>query len=122
MNPEPEDGERLDLSPFDPAADDQALERLVVRIRTAATPELLRRQRSRSVEGWLVGMRWPILAASTMLALVSVLALLTRQVPASAQSDAVAAGLGIPSACASWAYAVDRPSMGELLEGKGDKR
>lgn len=122
MDREPDGADRLDLAPLDPAPDDLALERLVQRIRSAAAPELLRRQHSLGLEGQLMGLRRPVLAACAVLALTSVLALWTSRVPASSKRDAVLTGLGVPATLAGWTGTAVRPTVGDLVTGGGRSR
>jgi hypothetical protein len=116
MSHEPDgSADRMDLSPLDPLGDDESLERFVGRVRAAATRELLRRQAPPRLGDLIVRMRRPILAASGLLALASLLVLLTVQPSRRQPDDAVATALGVPGVCADWAYSTGRPSVGELL-------
>jgi hypothetical protein len=121
MDREPDGMDRLDLSPLDPAPDDLALERLVRRVRVAATSELLRRQRELGLEGQLVGLRRPVLAACAVLALTSAIVLWTSRSPAPATTkrDAVLSGLGVPTALAEWTGTTVRPTVDDLVTGGG---
>ena len=105
----------LDVSPLDPAPDEEALARLARRIRTAATAELVRRQAAIGVGGMIIRLRGLILAASGALAVASVLVLATVERPATSMEGSVIEALGVPSAFAPWVYGTDRPTPGELL-------
>ncbi len=110
-----EAADRMDLSPLNALESDEALERFVGRVRTAATRELLRRQAPPRLDAMIVRMRRPILATSGLLAAASLLVLLTLHLPSARSSDAVATAMGVPGVLADWAYAVEQPSLGELI-------
>jgi len=108
--------ERVDLSPLDPLGDEQALDRFVARVRTAATGELLRRQAPPRLVELIARMRRPILAASGLLAVASLIVLLAVRLPHPRTGDAVATAMGVPDVLAGWTYAASQPSVGDLLE------
>jgi hypothetical protein len=122
MDREPGDTDRLDLSPLDPAPNDLALERLVQRVRTAAAAELLRRQRELGLEGQLVGLRRPVLAACAVLALTSAIVLWTSRTPTATKRDAVLTSLGVPTALTQWTGTTVRPTVDDLVTGDGGSR
>lgn len=105
------DGERLDLSALD---DPDRFDRLVGRIRQAATPELLRRQAKMSIWGAFAQWRRAILVASSGLAIVSIVVLALIR-PTTSTEYTLAESLGIPQ---SWAASIERgenPGPGDIL-------
>lgn len=115
-------GERIDLSPLDPTADEEALHRYVLRVRTAATAELVRRQNAAGLWVTIVLGRRPILAACGIIAVVSIAVLLAIPRGAAYRTESVAEALGIPKAYASWISAAERPAPGEILEAEGSRQ
>ena len=83
---------------FDPLTGPEALDRHVRGIRAAARSELARRQAARGVRGIIVHWRWPILATSALMAVISVAALLEARATSERPDNASAAARGIPSA------------------------
>ena len=113
--------ERVDLSALDPCEDPERFERLVRGIRRAATPELMRRQGALGLWGELARWRRPILAASGVLAIASVLVLATVR-PSSSTRSFAAETLGIPAEWAHWIESGDRPGPADLLSAEWSER
>jgi hypothetical protein len=113
-----DDADRLDLAPLDPPADTARFERLVREVRCAATPELVRRQLSSTLWGQIARWRRPVLAASGLVALVSVIVLAVAR-PSSATSATsqitLVEAFGVPSQVARWVQASEKPTPGDLL-------
>jgi hypothetical protein len=108
------DSDRLDLSPLDPRTDALRFERLVREVRRAATPELVRRQAGLTLWGQIARWRRPILAASGLVALVSVIVLAVAHPSATSQTT-LAEAFGVPSQVARWVQANEKPTPGDLL-------
>jgi len=108
------DPDRLDLTPLDPRADAASFERLVREVRRAATPELVRRQAGLSLWGQIARWRRPILAASGLMALASVIVLVVAHPPTTKQTT-LAEAIGVPNQVARWVQAPDKPTPGDLL-------
>jgi hypothetical protein len=106
--------DRIDLTPLDPRADAVRFERLVREVRCAATPELLRRQARLTPWSQIARWRRPILAASGMLALASVIILALIH-PSTTTQMTLAEAIGVPSQVAGWVQATEKPSPGDLL-------
>jgi hypothetical protein len=105
----------VDLSPLDPTAEPQHLDRVVARIRAAAEPELLRRRRAVGIWGEFARWRRGILVASGALAVASLLAIVLIQPPAESAEESNSV-LGIPAQYASWIQGEEQPGPADLLE------
>ena len=107
--------ERVDFAALDPRAEGEHFDRLVARIRTAATPELLRRQEA-ALGLWGTFARWrrTILATSAALALASVLTLVLVE-PQAGDSGEAGTILGLPDPWAEWVQNDAEPGPGDLL-------
>lgn len=91
--------DRLDLSALDPTQDNERWESLIAAIRERAAPELALRS-ERSVIGVLGYWAWPVLAAASLIALLSGGALaLLRPTPVYA---GVVEALGLSEPVAVW--------------------
>jgi hypothetical protein len=115
------DREPLDLSPLDPTADSESLERIVRRIHAAAASELLRRRSGPALIDLIVRWRRPILAASLLLAVASGAVLMTVRQPVLKDETTLAESLGVPRVWAGWIDVDDRPAPGELLKADGSE-
>jgi hypothetical protein len=119
---EDREGKGVDYAPLDPWRDSAAWEGFVRRIRTAATPELLRRQAAQSWGGVIVLWRRPILALSGLLAVVSIALLLTTGKPRSTTGTPLTEALGLSGSWAAWVGTGEQPSADELLGSKEGTR
>jgi hypothetical protein len=121
-----EEERALDLRALDPERDEAHFERLIQRVRRAATPELIRRQEGAAAGGaldlWSLIAQWRrgLLVASGALAAASLLVLLLVQ-PASTTSTTLAESLGVPETVVQWLEAGEQPGPGEFLRAQGSE-
>ncbi len=113
--------EPIDLSPIDPMADGERLERFVRGVRAAAAEELLRRRSGPTLADLIFRWRRPILAAALLLAMVSGTVLMTVRQPDLEDEPTLAETLGVPRAWAGWVTGDNRPAPGELLDADGSQ-
>ncbi len=116
---------RIDFSALDPCAGEADFARVLMRIRTAATPELMRRQeaargagRGLAVLGEVARWRRWVLAAAAALAVASAAVLATIH-PASTAHDAgdsFVEAIGVPEEWARWLEAGETPGPADLLD------
>ncbi len=110
------DRERIDLSPLDPTRDRDRFERAIQSIQAAAAPELLARRERGSVLEQLVQLRRPMLAAASVVAIISAGVLLrVNGQEAMGSTDVVAGALGVPNVLAMGVEQDRVPTLSELF-------
>lgn len=113
------DPERLDLSELGLAADRWRMQRLIVRIRELARPELERRAARAGVLGMLGWWARPMLSAAAVLTVISGMALAAthRQLsnPVAGPAGVVEA-LNVAAPVASWINEERQPQRSDLVQ------
>jgi hypothetical protein len=110
------DDDRIDLSSLDPTRDRVRFESVIQSIQAAAAPELSARRNRGGVLAQLVQLRRPMLAAASVVAIVSAGVLLKLEIPETAAStDGVAEALGVPSVLALGVHQERVPTLSELF-------
>lgn len=117
------DEKPIDLSAIDPfgVGDSQRFDDFVRRVRTAATPELLRRQATPDLGGLVVRWRRGILAVATLFATAAVVGIFLSNKPATA-GGTLAEAIGIPSTWADWMVSETTPSPADLMKTIGSEQ
>jgi hypothetical protein len=145
---DPDEKRPLNLRALDPQGEPEHFEHLVQRVRRAATPELVRRQREaetagaiglggaaerlrgrRRDRGWglarepgvwglIAHWRRALLLASGVLAVASLLVLLLVK-PESTSRSSWTEGLGIPQKVTQWIESGEQPGPGDLISANG---
>jgi hypothetical protein len=110
--------DRLDLSVFDPAADEVHWERRVRGILTAAEAELGRRRALHSPIALVAGWARPVLSAAAVLVMISGSAFVFAQRNAGIQPEPgpqVAESLQLPETVGDWLAADRPPAVSDLV-------